>query len=114
MLADVWQNALERTFLCFGVTAILVALSTFVPKQWDVGIWLFSFVWCGIVAAESEQLHGPLRAALDVLSAWVPFRHTFHSSPIRWSTLFRYAATICVSLSVASWSIARKDLSYGS
>jgi len=113
MFADVWQNALERIFLCFGVTAMLVALSTFVPKQWDVGLWLFAFLLCSIVAAESEVLHGPAKAAFDVLAARVPFGRTFHSSPIMWSTLFRYAATICVGLCVASWSIGRKELSYG-
>jgi ABC-type transport system involved in multi-copper enzyme maturation permease subunit len=113
MFADVWQNALERIFLCFGTTAILVALSTFVPKQWDIGLWLLSFVCCAVCASESERLHGVAKAALDVLLPEIPFRHTFHSSPILWSTLFRYAATICVSLCVASWSIGRKELSYG-
>ncbi len=113
MFADVWQNALERTFLCFGVTAILVAFSTFVPRQWDIGLWLLLFVLCGLCVMELELVRGPAKAVLAVLSSEIPFRKTFHSSPILWSTLFRYAATICVSLCVASWSIGRKELSYG-
>jgi ABC-type transport system involved in multi-copper enzyme maturation permease subunit len=98
----------------FGLTAVLVLLSSLVSGLGDLALWLILLLTRSIAARlhvvsqrVAEELQGLLLPKLE-------WSATFSSTPLSWFALVSYASTITGCLAAAIIVLNRKEISYAS
>ncbi len=108
-------NALERVLVAGGVCAVMVCLSSVLPRKLDVATWLIAFLF-GAIAAGTERpwLATSGEVLVNVLLPRVNLWRTFAATPIAWSAVAAYVAQVAGALALAACALNEKELSYGS
>jgi hypothetical protein len=101
----------EATTACFGLSAVLLALSTMAPGVADLGLWIA--LRLGIDVIRFVGASQRVREQLEGLTApSVEWAIVGAGGTDAWFALASYASNVTLLLAVAVWLLNRKELSY--
>lgn len=118
-VATLAMLALEGTLAVFGVSAVLLMLSSLVPGLGDLALLVIATIASSILPTVAGHYHIDwlVRAGEEAqrfLTASVDLRPLLHHAPMPWFELTSYFSTVAICLVVAVWAVNRKELSYAS
>jgi ABC-type transport system involved in multi-copper enzyme maturation permease subunit len=110
--SELWVAAFSSASSAFGLTAVLLLFSVFLPGAADIGLWIaLNLVGFLVQRVLPMRLHTEWRNFLQPTLGWTS---TFGATPISWFSVFSYASTVTLCLSLAALTLNRKEISYAS
>jgi hypothetical protein len=130
---EILINGGERVVICFGICAVMTLCSCLVSGVRDLGVYLLISIIDGLFAGISTFRPGdvPIEIGKQIASVVVAFSGSVHHvlalcmSPtldlkissqlgtIPWLAITEFLAVITVTLSLAIFSLNRRELPYG-
>ena len=107
------------TFAAFGLSAVILMLSSLVPGLGDLGVYLLARIGGGLLSMagvywQAGWLSRAGEEALRFLDASLDPIPWLGHGPVSWFAVTSYLSTLTISIVVAMWAVNRKELSYAS
>jgi ABC-type transport system involved in multi-copper enzyme maturation permease subunit len=108
-----------RIFESFGIAAVLAFLSSLAGGIADLGFYLIASLVGGVIQTMGQMKNWLwVERAGAEFGAWlnpsIDLARLVSASPMPWSPIFAYAATVALCLALAILVVNRKELSYAS